>query len=582
MENSESSNYSSNSSQPLLVSTVLSTNVLHAKIGSNSTPKDKLRRCKKCRKTFKNHGTYLSHVRFHKNNLKLKNRYGSKNKSDVFQQQEFQCKTCNATCTGIPAFLDHMKRHSDQQMDVTSYIADDGRNQLQNEEVNISDQTIELSQALSDQNAQLSNEELQQISALQQQSNAQQMVFPQGNAGLHIEIPSHIKTLSFNNSNNSNSNTAQITQLNTLMKSIESLHSKIDVVIKHLNIPLDAEGNPLPPATELPAATQTIEVNPQSNVTDANPSEQKNSPDTSQQHEQQKTDLGEETEGETAVLLEGFPPSYSLVQAAKEQQQQEFYALTLSGRNPQQLTQATSNDLKMLKGKTGGSVDFWVPSTNQHYILAEAQTDEDTDELTIPLADTPSTSSSTNHSLSPPIPASVIEKVFIESRSRANFAKNLTFAIYSKEERYNRNCTGRVFGRAQNKQQLDPEKLAAVKEATFNKYPCGPNLVDITWRKECITAIDSGLRNEHRASLKGGNTLVHGQEPGTNNVLATNAHHIEEQNQVTQQTHHQMVANYPLSQQQHTPQPQQHVVQQDTQQAQQIEIESKMEGILAE
>ncbi|XP_066930467.1 uncharacterized protein [Clytia hemisphaerica] len=216
------------------------------------------------------------------------------------------------------------------------------------------DQTIELSQALSDQNAQLSNEELQQISALQQQSNAQQMVFPQGNAGLHIEIPSHIKTLSFNNSNNSNSNTAQITQLNTLMKSIESLHSKIDVVIKHLNIPLDAEGNPLPPATELPAATQTIEVNPQSNVTDANPSEQKNSPDTSQQHEQQKTDLGEETEGETAVLLEGFPPSYSLVQAAKEQQQQEFYALTLSGRNPQQLTQATSNDLKMLKGKTGG------------------------------------------------------------------------------------------------------------------------------------------------------------------------------------------------------------------------------------
>ena len=62
------------------------------------------------------------------------------------------------------------------------------------------------------------------------------------------------------------------------MKSIESLHSKIDVVIKHLNIPLDAEGNPLPPATELPAATETIEVNPQSNVTEANPSEQKNSP----------------------------------------------------------------------------------------------------------------------------------------------------------------------------------------------------------------------------------------------------------------------------------------------------------------
>ena len=133
MENSESSNYSNNSSQPLLVSTVLSTNVLHAKIESNSTPKDKLRRCKKCRKTFKNHGTYLSHVRFHNNNLKLKNRCDPK-KSDAFQQQEFQCKICNTTCTGIPAFLDHMKAHPDQQI---SYIADEGGNQLQNEQVNI-------------------------------------------------------------------------------------------------------------------------------------------------------------------------------------------------------------------------------------------------------------------------------------------------------------------------------------------------------------------------------------------------------------------------------------------------------------
>ena len=78
--------------------------------------------------------------------------------------------------------------------------------------------------------------------------------------------------------------------------------------------------------------------------------------DPPQQHEQQKsaTDLDDETEGEAAVLLEGFPPNYSLVQAAKEQQQQEFYALTLSGRNPQQLSQATANDLKMLKGKAGG------------------------------------------------------------------------------------------------------------------------------------------------------------------------------------------------------------------------------------
>ena len=88
----------------------------------------------------------------------------------------------------------------------------------------------------------------------------------------------------------------------------------------------------------------------------------------------------------------------------------------------------------------------------------------------------------------------------MESRSRANFAKNLTFAIFSAEERHGKNCTGRVFGKAQLKGQLDQTKLQMVKEATFRKYPCQPNLLDITWRKECITAIDSGLRNEHRSS----------------------------------------------------------------------------------
>lgn len=98
------------------------------------------------------------------------------------------------------------------------------------------------------------------------------------------------------------------------------------------------------------------------------------------------------------------------------------------------------------------------------------------------------------------LPSGIVDKIFVESRSRANFAKNLTFAIFTQEERRGRNCTGRVFGRAQHKEQLEPMKLGAVKEATFRKYPCVPTLIDITWRKECITAIDSGLRNEHRAT----------------------------------------------------------------------------------
>lgn len=59
-----------------------------------------------------------------------------------------------------------------------------------------------------------------------------------------------------------------------------------------------------------------------------------------------------EDDGGTEVLLEGFPPAYSIVQAAKEQQQQEFYALTLANRQSQALSQ-TSNEIKLLKTKQG-------------------------------------------------------------------------------------------------------------------------------------------------------------------------------------------------------------------------------------
>lgn len=50
------------------------------------------------------------------------------------------------------------------------------------------------------------------------------------------------------------------------------------------------------------------------------------------------------------MYLEGYPPSYSIEQAAKEQQQQEFYALTLSNRQSQ--AQNPANEIKLLKGKS--------------------------------------------------------------------------------------------------------------------------------------------------------------------------------------------------------------------------------------
>ena len=200
-------------------------------------------------------------------------------------------------------------------------------------------------------------------------------------------------------------------------------------------------------------------------------------------------------------------------------------------------------------------MDFWVPGNNQQYILAEAPSDDGTNELTIPIQpQTPTTTTATLAGIS----LSVIDKIFVESRSRANFAKNLTFAIYTQDERRGKNCTGRVFGKAQHKGQLDPVKLAAIKEATFCKYPCGPNLVDITWRKECITAIDSGLRNEARAqamnksegSSNDGNNVSRIVNSG--NILSTAAqademHHHQpqhhQQQHLTQNSQHQVIGN---------------------------------------
>ena len=98
------------------------------------------------------------------------------------------------------------------------------------------------------------------------------------------------------------------------------------------------------------------------------------------------------------------------------------------------------------------------------------------------------------------IPINIIEKAFSESKSVTSFAKKLTFAIFSPEERRGRNCTGRVPGKCQHKDKLDPVKLQAVKKVTFQKYSCKLENIDYIWRK-CIKAIDSALRNEKRKQV---------------------------------------------------------------------------------
>ena len=233
------------------------------------------------------------------------------------------------------------------------------------------------------------------------------------------------------------------------------------------------------------------------------------------------------------VILEGFPPSYSMIQAVKEQQQQEYYALTLSSRQAQQLFR---NDAEVLNTSTNDEVKQYQPQKaklvdiSQYFTQISALTGQQQQQTEVQ-----NTSQEQNivEDTVAGIPTILIEKVFVESRSRANFAKNLTFAIFSPEERRGRNCTGRVFGKAQHKEQLDQVKLQAVKEVTFRKYPCSPYLIDITWKKECITAIDSGLRNENRGNRT---QVIITQEVASNiqnsdkiNVLETELKNISNQ-----------------------------------------------------
>ena len=127
MENSENPNYTNNSTQPLLVSTVLSPDVLQSNVikneSNNPTVKGYSRKCKRCRKTFKNQGTYLSHVRIHKNASKLKRPRG--HSVDQLQHQEFYCKACDLTFSGLSSFVEHLKEHpaENQQISVSSFLS---------------------------------------------------------------------------------------------------------------------------------------------------------------------------------------------------------------------------------------------------------------------------------------------------------------------------------------------------------------------------------------------------------------------------------------------------------------------------
>ncbi|XP_057290962.1 uncharacterized protein LOC130613662 [Hydractinia symbiolongicarpus] len=506
MENSkiQSSNQHKNTQENVTVTPVVA-ELLNKDTVKTVRPKRIVTRCKICCKTFRNPVNLQSHLYLHQRN---KNRE---------KRRAFFCRLCKTSYRGLSSFVDHQRSHQCEKHSLTyEIVASEQGFSSQDEEQNPTEVVITTSNNNAEtiqqvtQHDQPTSQESQHstlqndISTLSANMVTQAETLQAGiplpasavslmaalcsaathsttpttnnsatvsaasksasnTDGVQIDIPSHVKAIYLNSSS---------PNLGDIQKQLESLNSKVDCLMKHLNIPLDSDGNPVP------MATGTIEV-------------------------EQNDKLSDCEDGNTTVMLENFPPSYSVVQAAKEQQQQEYYALTLSNRQAQQVfktdTSHILNNTPDLKAfQKGKSIDLWVPShqyLSQLTTLSEPSHVQDAEQEQVEMS-------------SSLISSQIIDKIFVESRSRANFAKNLTFAIFSAEERRGRNCTGRVFGKAQHKGQLDPIKLQAVKEATFRKYPCVQTLVDITWRKECITAIDSGLRNENR-SVKSQDALHH-------------------------------------------------------------------------
>lgn len=244
----------------------------------------------------------------------------------------------------------------------------------------------------------------------------------------------------------------QSPNLSELTNFMMLLNNKMDSIIKHFNVP-----------------TNIQQTNIEVSTVKAQQEEHHPPPET--------------TTTPTPTSATPTPPVVH-TPTSKEQQQQEYYASTLISSTP---SKPWLNVLSPFA--------LNLPHMPEQAVL---QTNVLQSPLSAPAA------------VSYVISESIIEKVFLESRSRGNFAKNLTFQVFSSDERRGRNCTGRVFGRAMPKGPLDAGKLNAVKEATFRKYPCHPSLIDITWKKECITAIDSGLRNETRTRIK---PLLEGQVP---------------------------------------------------------------------
>lgn len=89
--------------------------------------------------------------------------------------------------------------------------------------------------------------------------------------------------------------------------------------------------------------------------------------------------------------------------------------------------------------------------------------------------------------------ARLLAEIKETSNSRYNFAVNLVRHAFDEDIRKKSNVAGKC-----NKQRLDPEKMAQIKEATFQMYPCADGESKLFEWKKCHRAIDESCRRLNR------------------------------------------------------------------------------------
>ncbi|XP_072045380.1 uncharacterized protein [Amphiura filiformis] len=108
----------------------------------------------------------------------------------------------------------------------------------------------------------------------------------------------------------------------------------------------------------------------------------------------------------------------------------------------------------------------------------------------------------------------LLEALRPHKNDRPWVARRLTDLLFTKLERRISNVQGK-----KNKKALDPQRMAAVRDGTFQVCPAPKNDQDVLW-KECIRSIDSASRGLSRDRSKQPSKRPRATAPSSSNSMA--------------------------------------------------------------